>query len=56
MNPKTGDADLWIEIWDELCNLAARDIMVDVEHVKAHRTKRAKKDMSHFDRSSSLKA
>ena len=41
---------MWIEIWDELRNLAARDIMVDVEHVKAHRTKKEKKDMSHLQK------
>ena len=32
---------------EELHNLAARDI---VEHVKAHRTKKEKKEMSHFER------
>ena len=47
-NPKAGDADLWIEFW-----VTAGDILVEVEHVKAHRTKW----MSHFAlRSSSLKA
>ena len=30
--------------------LAARDILVEVEHVKAHRTKKEKKDMSHFEK------
>ena len=30
--------------------LAAREIVVEVEHVKAHRTKKDKKDMSHFER------
>ena len=27
-----------------------RDITVEVEHVKAHRTKKAKKEMSHFEK------
>ena len=33
------DADSWINTWDELHDLAERDISVEVEHVKAHRTK-----------------
>ena len=45
---KAGDADLWIKIWEELHRFAARDIVVEVEHVKAHRTKKDNKDMSHF--------
>ena len=50
ISPKAGDADLWIETRDELHNLAARDIMVEVEHVKAHCTEKEKKDMSHFEK------
>ena len=50
MNPKAGDADLWIKIWEELLNLAEGDVLVEVEHVKAHRTKTEKKDMSHFEK------
>ena len=34
------EADLWIKIWEELHRLAARDTVVEVEHVKAHRTKK----------------
>ena len=48
--PEAGDADLSIKIWEELHRLAARDIVVEVEHLKAHRTKNDKKDMSHFGR------
>ena len=48
IKPKAGDADLWIKIWEELHRLAARDIVVEVEHVKAHRTKKDKKEMSHL--------
>ena len=36
------------QIWKELHILAAGDILVEVEHVKAHRTMREKKEMSHF--------
>ena len=35
---------------EELHRLAARDIVVDVEHVKAHRTRKEKKEMSHFEK------
>ena len=49
-NPTAGDADLWIEIWEELHNIAAGDTLVEVEHVKAHRTKKEKKEMSHFEK------
>ena len=48
IDPKAGDADFWIKIWEELHRLAERDIVVEVEHVKAHRTKKEKKEMSHF--------
>ena len=50
MKPKDGDADVWIKIWEELHRLVARDIVVEVEHVKAHRTKKDKKQMPHFEK------
>ena len=40
INPRAGDAVLWIKIWEELHSLAVRHIPVEVEHVKAHRTKK----------------
>ena len=40
---RAGDADLWIKIWEEMRLLAARKIVVEVEHVKANRTKKEKK-------------
>ena len=43
VRPKAGDADLWIKIWEELHRLAARDIVVELEHVKTHRTKKDKR-------------
>ena len=45
-------ADFWMKIWEELHTMAARDMAVEVEHVKAqaHRTKKEKKEMSHFER------
>ena len=56
IKPRAGDADLWIKIWEELLSLDERDITVEVEHVKAHRTKKEKKEMSHFLRRLSPKA
>ena len=50
IDPKAGDADLWILIWEELHNLAGGDILAEVEHVKAHRPKQEKQDMSHFEK------
>ena len=41
-----GDADLWIKIWEEMHNLAAGEILVEVEHAKAHRTEKEKKEVS----------
>ena len=42
IKPRAGDADLWIKIWEELHYLAETGILVEVEHVKAHRTKKEK--------------
>ena len=49
-DPKAGDADLWIKIWEQSHHLVSRDIVVEVEHVKAHRTKKGKKYVSHFEK------
>ena len=38
------------KIWEELHGLAERGILVEVEHVKARRTKKEKKNMSQFER------
>ena len=50
IKPRAGDDDLWIKIWEDLLRLAARDIVVEVEHVKAHRTKKDKKEMSQSEK------
>ena len=42
--PRAGDADLWIKIWEELRELVKRGILVEVEHVKVHRTKKKQKE------------
>ena len=44
MSLKAGDADLWMKIWEEL------HILLEVEHVKVHRTKKEKQDMSHYEK------
>ena len=50
IKPGAGDADLLIKIWEELHRLAARDVVVEAEHVKAHRTKKKKQKMTQFER------
>ena len=42
IKPRAGDADLWIQNWEELHGLPEGGILVDVEHVKAHRTRKEK--------------
>ena len=39
IDPKVGDADLWIKIWEELHMQISKEIWVKVEYVKAHRTR-----------------
>ena len=36
--------------WEELRGLVGRGILVEVEHLKAHRTKKEKENMSHFEK------
>ena len=50
IDPKAGDADLWIKIWEELHLLVSKEIWVEVEHVRAHRTKKDQKEMSNFEK------
>ena len=42
IKPRTGDADLWVKIWEEIHELVERGILVEMAHVKAHRTKKEK--------------
>ena len=46
IKPKARDADLWRNIWEELHGLVERGILVELEHVKALRTKEEMKHMS----------
>ena len=50
IDPKAGNADLWIKKWEELNLLTSKEILVKVEHVKAHRTKNDKKETSQFEK------
>ena len=47
---KAGDAGLWIKIWEELHLSTPKELLVEVEHVKAHRTGKDEKEMSHFEK------
>ena len=49
IKPGAGDADLW-KNWEELHELVKRGILVEVEHVKAHRTKRETEKMTKLER------
>ena len=48
-DPKAGDAHLWTKTWEELQLLTTKEVFVEVEHVKAHRTK-DKKEMTQFEK------
>ena len=41
---------MWIKIWEELHSLITRNIAVEVEHVKAHRTRKENNELSHFEK------
>ena len=43
IDPKAGDADMWVKIWEGLHLPRSKEMLVEVEHVKAHRTKKGKK-------------
>ena len=47
--PKAKDADLWMLIW-EVRRLHPEGTLLEVEHVKAHRSKKEKHDMPVFER------
>ena len=51
IKPRAGDADLWINVWEELHELVRRGtFLVEVTHVKAHRTKKEKEKMTQLER------
>ena len=50
IKPRAGDAELWITSREELHELLKRGILVEVEHVKAHRTEKEKEKMKKIER------
>ena len=48
IGPSAKDADLWISMWEELHKVQQKGILVEVEHIKAHRSKKVKRHMSLF--------
>ena len=50
IGPRANDADLWISIWEELHRYHQEGILLEVEHVKAHRTKKEMQQMPLFER------
>ena len=50
IDPKAGDVNQWIKIWEELQLLTSKEILVEVKHVKAHRTEKDKKETSHVEK------
>ena len=42
--------DLWRKTWEELHELVKRGILVEVAHVKTHRTKKEKEKMTKIER------
>ena len=50
LGPKAKDADLWIFTWEEVHRIHQEGILLEVENVKAHRSKKEKQEMSLFQR------
>ena len=55
VGPEAKDADLWILIWEALHRVHEEGSLVELKHVKAHRSKKDMQEMS-LSKSSSLKA
>ena len=43
------DADLWIWIWEEVRRIHQEGVLLEVEHVKAHRSKKEVQEMKLFE-------
>ena len=54
--PRAKDADVWILILEEIHRVHQESILVDVEHVKAYRTKKENYNNCRSSNISSLKA
>ena len=40
IGPRAEDADLWMAIGEDLSGIHAQEILIEVEHVEAHRTEK----------------
>ena len=49
IGPKAEDADLWIWIWEEVRRIHQEGVLLEVEHVKAHRSKKEVQEMKLFE-------
>ena len=56
IGPRAKDANLWILIWEESHRVHQEGILLEVEHLKVHRSKKEKQQMSLRTINSSLKA
>ena len=48
--PKARDADRWISIWEEVHRSHQEGVFLEVVHVKAHRSKKEKQQLTRFQR------
>ena len=49
IGPKAEDADLWIFNWEEVRRIHQEGILLEVEHVKAQRSKEEVQEMKLFE-------
>ena len=50
IGPRAKDADSWILIWEELHRVHQEGTLVEVEHVKAHHSKKEMQQISFFEK------
>ena len=49
IGPKAKDADLWLCIWEEVRRIHQEGVLLEVEHVKAHRSKKDVQEIKLFE-------
>ena len=50
IGPRAKDVDLWLCIWEEVRRIHQEGVRLEVEHVKAHRSKKEVQEMKLFER------
>ena len=50
IGPRAKNADLWIWIWEKVRRIHQEGVLLEVEHVKAHRSKKEVQEMKLFER------